>query len=190
MRYVQGALAGIDVTGMDVVEIGSVDVNGSVRPLFRQAASYVGIDVRPGRGVDLVADGATWQPAGPVDLVVSTEMLEHAPEQAQVIANVARMLKPGGVFILTAAGVERKPHSNDGHVGNPQGEFYRNVSEADLGDWLEAAGFSVWSIERDTKAGDIYCVAHMPEMAAEEIEDTTPAPARRRPTRKVKISGQ
>jgi dTDP-4-amino-4,6-dideoxygalactose transaminase len=45
-------------------------VNGSIRGLFGDAA-FIGVDIRAGRGVDVVADGATWQPAEPVDCDIS-----------------------------------------------------------------------------------------------------------------------
>ena len=38
-----------------VLEIGSLDINGSVRPLFEDAEYYLGIDMQEGPGVDLVA---------------------------------------------------------------------------------------------------------------------------------------
>lgn len=149
----------LDLPQMDVVELGAYIVNGSVRPLFPATRSYVGVDMRPGQGVDVVADAATYKPLAPVDLVVSTEMLEHSPRQALVIKNIAKMLKPGGILILTAAGVERVPHNNDGHMNAVGDEFYRNVSESDLIKWLDAAKFTSFDICRNIRMGDIYCCA-------------------------------
>ena len=36
-----------------------------------------------------------------VDLVLSTEMLEHCPEPARVAGEVHRVLRPGGILVLT-----------------------------------------------------------------------------------------
>jgi hypothetical protein len=42
--------------GTRVLDIGSLDINGSVRPLFR-GGTYTGIDVAAGPGVDIVCQG-------------------------------------------------------------------------------------------------------------------------------------
>lgn len=190
--YVQRQLGALnlDLASTDVIELGSYIVNGSVRPLFTGTRAYTGVDVRAGNGVDVVADAADYQHAQPVGLVVSTEMLEHAPDQAGVINNVFNLLAPGGVFIMTAAGVERAPHNNDGHHGIPEDEAYANIAEADLHDWLAAAGFDEIEIVRNVAAGDIYATARRPartpvtveitELSAAEIDAVTAPPARKR----------
>ena len=45
--------------------------------------------------------------AGRYDLIVCMEMLEHAPDPEAVIAAIARMLKPGGVFVFST--INRTP---------------------------------------------------------------------------------
>jgi len=42
-----GFLKQVDTTAKRVLEVGSYDVNGTVRDLFAQAATYHGIDIRP-----------------------------------------------------------------------------------------------------------------------------------------------
>lgn len=140
-----------------VLEMGSRNVNGSVRPLFAGAA-YVGLDLLPGPGVDVVADAATWPGDGKLfDCVVSTEVLEHAPGAARICANAHRLLTPGGVLILTMAGEGRPPHSAlDGGELRP-GEFYRNVPRPMLAGWL--AAFVVRLIDAASHGGDIYALA-------------------------------
>jgi hypothetical protein len=134
-----------------VIEIGGYRVNGSVRELFAGAA-YTAIDVRPGPGVDVVADGATWRPDEPVDCVVCCEVLEHAPDAGRIVANAREMLIDGGVLIVTAAAPERAPHGCDG--GPVGGEFYRAVTAEDLRGWL--SGFSSSDVEHDPERGDVY----------------------------------
>jgi SAM-dependent methyltransferase len=140
-----------------VCDLGSRNVNGGARDVFGDAAFYVGVDVRPGDGVDVVADAADWH-LGPrllFDLVVCTEVLEHAGNAAAICANAYRLLRSGGVFLVTAAGVKRAPHSVDGHK-LPDGEHYAGVSEADLRAWL--TGFAVVLIQ-DRDGQDIYALA-------------------------------
>lgn len=63
--------------------------------------------------VDYVCDAA----AVPVeddsfDVVLNTEVLEHVPEPVAVIREISRMLKPGGLLLLTAplgSGIHQEP---------------------------------------------------------------------------------
>jgi hypothetical protein len=143
-----------------VVEIGSRNINGTIRPMFDvHAKKYIGVDVSPGDGVDVVADGATYRPPVPADVVVCCEVLEHAPNARQIVENAVLMLRGGGMLILTAAGEGRAPHSavDGGRVR--EGEFYRNVTRALLRKWLEDAGVAAFEITVDDSAKDIYAWA-------------------------------
>lgn len=144
-----------------VVEFGSRDVNGSVRPLFAAAGKYVGIDIAEGPGVDVVADcgGNTFEssPEWNVDVVVCCETLEHTPKGRGVCRNAHTILKVGGLYIVTAAGAGREPHSAvDGGRLRP-GEYYGNVSEGDMREWLKPFGFSL--IDTFANPTDIYALA-------------------------------
>ncbi|MBV6425161.1 MAG: hypothetical protein NAOJABEB_02975 [Steroidobacteraceae bacterium] len=159
MNYVVETLTALKFQngGKAVCELGSCDVNGSVRPLFAGVAMYVGVDRRGGRGVDVVADGADYGEPEAFDLVISTETLEHAPNAAAVVANAARILKRGGHFVMTAAGEGRAPHGNDG--GDVSGEYYANIHRDDLADWLAASFGEHYAIVENPNAGDIYARA-------------------------------
>lgn len=137
-----------------VVEIGSRDINGSVRHLF--SGDYCGLDLEPGPGVDLVCDAVLYD-APPVDIVVCLEVLEHAPEPARVVAAAKRLLRRGGLLILTAACDPRPAHS--GHDGGTlvEGEHYANVDPELLSRWLR--GWSRSSVETHPERGDVYAVA-------------------------------
>jgi hypothetical protein len=144
-------------TPQTMVELGSRDVNGVVRDLFPGVA-YTGVDVAPGRNVDVVADAATWQPSAPVDLVVCCEVLEHTPAAAAIVANAARMLKPGGTLILTCALKGRGAHSATGGKLAP-GEFYHNPREAEMVAWVRQAGLALRVFHFHAKHRDIYVLA-------------------------------
>lgn len=137
-----------------VVEIGSRNVNGSVRDLFLGAA-YTGIDVQPGPGVDVVVAGEAFRPAARPDTVICCEVFEHTDAADAIIANAHRMLQPGGVFIATMAGTGRGPHSAVDGGPLRDGEFYRNVEAEQLRQWLDS--FPKKALQE--KAGDLYCVA-------------------------------
>jgi SAM-dependent methyltransferase len=139
-----------------VVEIGGRNINGTARDHFT-GRPYIATDIAPGLGVDVVADGARYVPPEPAAVVVCCEVLEHADNGADICANAERMLKPGGVLIITAAGEGRAPHSAvDGGALQPN-EYYDNVTESTLRAWL--APFKTASVFTNAAAGDIYAVA-------------------------------
>ena len=121
----------------DVVEVGSRDINGSVRSLI-DCKTYTGIDLAAGPNVDVVGDA--FDMAHPCDLVVCMEVLEHEARAEELVAHMASWLRPGGAMLLTAAGPGRADHSApDGGPLRP-GEHYANIEPLDLSAWLTAAG--------------------------------------------------
>lgn len=171
--YVERALAGLTTEGAHVIELGSYDVNStaqglSIRALCAGAASYVGVDSRKGPGVDVVRRAQNLGVADvgqPADLVICCEVIEHERDPGGIIAAAQRLLKPGGVLVLTAAGPGREPHGCDG--GDVGDEPYHNISREELKGWL--ADWDAVEIEVNEAAHDIYATARKPsERAAEK----------------------
>lgn len=143
-----------------VLELGSRNINGSVRGLFAHAATYVGVDPIDGPDVDIVGDGATIEVLlGSFDVVVCTEVLEHVDDTiaAGIIANAHRHLVSGGRFVMTCAGPGRGAHSAIDEQPIRPWEFYRNVDAELLAGWLADAGFARWDI--DHHGADMRCAA-------------------------------
>lgn len=95
--------------GKNVLEVGSYDVNGSLRKFVERhsPATYTGIDAREGRGVDRVLDAVDLGKAYPpkfFDLVICTEMLEHAKGWFEALSAMWFVLKVGGKLMLTTRG--------------------------------------------------------------------------------------
>lgn len=124
-----------------VLEIGSLDVNGGVRDLFPHANVYIGLNDVPGPGVDVVADAATYRPSHLFDVVVSTEVLEHANQWKNIILMCLDALAPQGVLILTCAGPGRGPHGQHGAEAPEPGEWYRNVAGWEIADVVNDLGY-------------------------------------------------
>jgi SAM-dependent methyltransferase len=88
-----------------ILEIGAYQVEGleavaDLRPLF-PGKEYVGLDVRPGPGVDLVADVEALPHAdGTVGSVIAVSTFEHVPRFWRGFDEVYRVLRPGGAFLV------------------------------------------------------------------------------------------
>lgn len=125
--------------GSRVLEVGSLDINGSVRSLFT-GCDYTGVDVAQGKGVDLVCEGQMLDfPSGYFDTVISCEAMEHNPYWVETTANMFRLCRKGGVVIISCATHGRREHGttrtnpNDSPLTLQLGwDYYRNLSEQDF----------------------------------------------------------
>ena len=73
--------------------------NGPYAALFPRR---VGLDIRPGRGVQVIGDAqALGIGSATVDAILCTEVLEHLPEPQRAIDEMFRVLEPGGTLLLT-----------------------------------------------------------------------------------------
>jgi len=54
-------------------------------------------------------------PSGSFDCVVSIEVLEHVAEDLAFVREVARVLKPGGTFVMTTPNGDHVPNTNPDH---------------------------------------------------------------------------
>lgn len=143
-----------------VYEIGSRNVNGSVRGLFAGVEGYHGIDLAPGPDVDAVANAATYVPPCVPKTVVCCEVLEHTAEAEQIVRQAGKVLASGGRLILTMAGPSRVPHSAVDGRQLRIGEFYRNGTPDLLCAWL--SDFEQIEVVENIAAGDLYATAVKP----------------------------
>lgn len=125
---------------LSVCDLGAFNVNGSAVDWFN-GWDYVGVDIRPGPGVSVVADASTWDGRGrQFDVVVSCEMFEHCEKWKHVCKNAFRLTKKGGYFFGTAAGPGRPQHTSDGGL-DLNGQYYGNIDPKELENVLYVAGF-------------------------------------------------
>lgn len=95
-----------DIKGNKILEIGSYDVNGSIRSIIESLnpLEYTGIDILEGPGVDLVCSAENLLNCFPVesfDVVISTEMIEHVKDYKKAISNIKNICTKGGIILLT-----------------------------------------------------------------------------------------
>lgn len=106
-----------------------------MRDLFQRAAPYVGVDLGPGRAVDVVASGHDFGRDESFTTVVTTECLEHDPGWRDTLANIERVLRPGGVLILTCATTGRHEHGTtrtSPAMSPSTNDHYKNLTAADV----------------------------------------------------------
>ena len=126
-------------THLRVLEIGSLDINGSVRHIFKPfAEKYIGIDIQEGPGVDVVAGATDYLSPEYFDVVVCAEVFEHTPEWKKIINNSYVNLMNGGIFIATMAGEGRHPHSAIDENPIREWEHYSNIGWWELNQALKA----------------------------------------------------
>lgn len=142
---------------VSVIEIGSRDINGSIRCHF-PAATWTGIDLSPGPSVDVVGNAADYSPATPVDMVICCEVFEHTPDWRRLVSAAAEWLKPNGKLIITCAGAGRDPHSAVDGGDLKDGEWYRNLSEEELQEAMIDAGLRLEVTEVNEYWHDVYAV--------------------------------
>lgn len=87
-----------------IAEIGSLDVNGSLRSVAPSGSRYVGLDFVAGAGVDRILDDPYQLPFEDqsVDVMVSSSCFEHSEFFWLLFQEILRTLKPNGLFYLNA----------------------------------------------------------------------------------------
>jgi hypothetical protein len=139
-----------------VVEFGSRNVNGSIKPHVEWRKWYVGVDIKPGPDVDVVQDAAEYVADEAAGLVICMETLEHAPNWREIVANAAKILASSGQFLMTCAAPGRPPHSAvDGGPLRP-GEYYENVTMDEFQKVASEAGLQTIEISFRPELGDLY----------------------------------
>lgn len=140
---------------IDVIEIGSRDINGSARAFFPNA-KWLGLDLSAGVGVDIVCDAADYSPERTVDLVVCCEVLEHCERWKELIQRAAGWLKPYGRLIMTCAGEGRESHSAFDGDKLRTGEYYKNLTCDEIKNQFTSCGLIAVEVEANTSACDVY----------------------------------
>ncbi|MBV8380747.1 MAG: hypothetical protein JO369_08325 [Paucibacter sp.] len=147
-----------------VLEIGSLDINGSVRQFFEEC-DYTGLDVGEGKGVDVVCYGEDFgAKANSYDVVISCEAMEHNPGWKKTWLNMLRLASESGLVVMTCATIGRGQHGTRESspadspltIQNNQ-NYYCNLVEADFSSLVVLdTWFSVWTFHYDHTSHDLY----------------------------------
>lgn len=161
---------------VNVVDVGSLDINGNNRYLFSRS-NYKGIDVYAGKNVDMVGTAHEMLPkavgdlsievnsrysrrtAGAVlfDTIISTECLEHDKYFALSLQAMYECLNHNGLLLITAAGEYRAEHgTTEHHAWTSPGtnDFYRNVTNEMFIEVLPPQLFTAYFINQNKRNFD------------------------------------
>lgn len=150
LNYVESKVKQYGLSELKTLEIGSLNVNGSVRGLFSsEPGKYIGLDMREGAGVDVIGNAHNMMFDSEIfDVVLSLEMLEHDNKFWFSLSEMERVLKPNGYLILTARGNGFPLH------GHPE-DYYRFMPES-FKVLFELAGCEVIEIIQDPQLAGLF----------------------------------
>lgn len=154
---------------VNVIDVGSLDINGNNRYLFSKSY-YVGVDVVAGKNVDVVGPAHTvlhtlkpqlvkqhvWnpdlkriEPGSLFDTIISTEALEHDEHFCFTVYHSYTKLRPGGLLLITCAGDGRPEHGTAAHhpeASPGTNDYYANVSNDVFSTMLPPSFFTVYHL--------------------------------------------
>jgi SAM-dependent methyltransferase len=147
-------------TGVTVLEVGSLNINGTVRDFF-DATTYIGVDVAPGRCVDVVAEGQNLDfPDNHFDVAISAECFEHNPHWAATFANMHRMASKYVVFTCASDGRPEHGTRRSDPNSSPltlEWDYYKNLNEQHFHEEFDISRmFSEWEFVYNPSSWDLY----------------------------------
>lgn len=123
----------------EVLDVGSLDINGNNRYLFEGDYEYTGIDVGKGNNVDIVCKGHEFKPGRLYDVIISTECFEHDMYWKETIQNCIDLLTKGGLFLFTCATTGRQEHGTSRTTPQDSpfthelfNDYYMNLTKEDI----------------------------------------------------------
>jgi len=123
---------------ISILEIGSYNVNGTIRSIFTNSKKFIGVDVVNGPCVDVVYDGLNLNILDHFDLSISCECFEHNPYYLENFKKMTELTKNDGVVVFTCASIFRNEHGttrttlSDSPGSMMKWDYYRNLFKKDF----------------------------------------------------------
>lgn len=137
-----------------VLDIGSADINGSVRHLFKKS-KYIGVDIWPGKNVDIVMNAHDLNLKAKT--VISCECLEHCVDWKEVVQNCLRLASR--CVIITCASTGRAEHGTketSPECSPATTDYYRNITIEDIAPLVKELPFKLLAYNPDSH--DLYFI--------------------------------
>lgn len=152
-------------TNSCVAEFGSSTVNYSIKNTFENPSRYFGIDLAPGKNVDIVANAKDVFVGTDFDVTISCECFEHNPYYLETFNNMCQHTKAGGLVIFTCATTGRPEHgtsrtSPEESPGSQQigWDYYNNLTKNDFEKVEMDEIFQHYSFHINNSSNDLYFV--------------------------------
>ncbi|MCQ8887699.1 class I SAM-dependent methyltransferase [Pseudoalteromonas agarivorans] len=158
-----------------VIEFGSHTVNYSIRELFSNPECYMGVDLSPGKTVDVIAPAQDVYLGNKFDIAISCECFEHNPYYQETFLNMFKHLGEQGVVIFTCATTGRPEHGtsrtdlNDSPGTASVGwDYYKNLVQDDFDSNFIKQNFKHYLFVENEESQDLYFVGFKQEVAQVE----------------------
>lgn len=125
-----------DQEGKTVIDIGSLNINGTYRDLFPKS-TYIGVDIIPGPNVDMIMDSKEWDDLKDIDMVISGQTLEHVEDIPKLMKSIFDVLKADGIICVIV------PSAGPSH----EQPWFGNISKERIIKLVSDAGFKVLSCD-------------------------------------------
>lgn len=98
--YKQSILNGVELP--IVIDIGALNINGSIKDVCPSEFKYIGVDCVSGNGVDIILSDPYLLPFSDnyADIVTASSCFEHSEMFWLLFLEILRILKPKGLFYL------------------------------------------------------------------------------------------
>lgn len=143
---------------MSVLDVGGRDINGNPWGHLHRDCHIEVVDLVEAPSVTWVGDFLTYPSSNGFDLVLHLEVAEHTPDWRQHLRHVASLLDADGLFVFTAAGPARAPHSAIDGGPLREGEHYENVHPDTLSGVLDAL-YEDYVVDVTSDSADVRAVA-------------------------------
>jgi len=148
-----------------ILEIGSWDVNGTLRSYFNNVENYIGLDLEKGPGVDIVYDGEKFplkEMWGKIDLSISCECFEHNPFYLKNFHQMINCTNSDGVVLFTCATIGRHEHGTT--ATNPDHspasakifDYYKNLKPSNFKTIIKKNLFYKHKFYKNDVSKDLY----------------------------------
>jgi SAM-dependent methyltransferase len=125
-----------------VLDVGSCDVNGTMKPIFLKAKQYTGIDQCPGENVDVVGSSHDMPfEDESYDIIISSSCFEHDDMFWITFIEMCRVLRRDGLIFIQAP-------SNGPYHAHPvdNWRFYKDSWKA-LSEWAAKNSYNLELLE-------------------------------------------
>lgn len=148
--------------GVKVLEVGSGNINGTVRDFFTNTPLYIGLDLAPGDCVDVVCSGHIYDTTERFDISISTECFEHDMNWKETFLNMIKLTKSGGLIVFTCASYDRPEHGTNrttpqDSLSSHLSDYYKNLGPTEFETELNMKElFSEYAFEVNQAPSDLY----------------------------------